>query len=473
MGASRRTSTRTTLPTALPDIDCGDTVTNTYVYVLKREFRGSSCPRSSSPACRSTATSRRCSRSPGTSSPAATEVRFITGARFADGGRRHRRDAVPLAGRRRLRRPRGPRRAFPDRAGLKGIKALAFDIEHIFTRPAQAQYDAVMAAHAAEPADAVLTDPAFAGGAFVLGHARPSVRPSSCAACSRCRWPAATPPRTGSGCRRRSGSTARATPRSRRSLAGSSAAPPASPTGCTATCTASPCRSRRSTGAGHADAVVQFTVPAFEYPRSDAPATLHFAGPLSATGSQAPRPSWWADLDGGRPVVHVTQGTIANKDFGQLVGPTLEALADDDVLVVVSTGGRPLDTLPPLPANARAAEYLPYDELLPRTDVFVTNGGYGGVQYALRYGVPIVATGGKEDKPEVGAASRGRASAGGSAPSTRAQGLRRDIPPCCRAALPRRQPAHRRRHGRGPGLDGLTDVVDQLVASPERLPAEN
>ena len=72
-------------------------------------------------------------------------------------------------------------------------------------------------------------------------------------------------------------------------------------------------------------------------------------------------------------------------------------------MVVVATGGRPLDTLPPLPANARAATYLPYDELLPRTAVYVTNGGYGGVQYALRYGVPIVATGGKEDKPEVGA----------------------------------------------------------------------
>ena len=72
-------------------------------------------------------------------------------------------------------------------------------------------------------------------------------------------------------------------------------------------------------------------------------------------------------------------------------------------MVVVATGGRPLDTLPPLPVNARAATYLPYDELLPRTAVYVTNGGYGGVQYALRYGVPIVATGGKEDKPEVGA----------------------------------------------------------------------
>ena len=101
--------------------------------------------------------------------------------------------------------------------------------------------------------------------------------------------------------------------------------------------------------------------------------------------------------------MHVTQGTIANKDFGQLAGPTLEALADEDVLVVVATGGRPLETLPPLPANARAAEFLPYDELLPKTDVYVTNAGYGGVQYALRYGVPIVASGGQEDKPEVGA----------------------------------------------------------------------
>ena len=152
-----------------------------------------------------------------------------------------------------------------------------------------------------------------------------------------------------------------------------------------------------------AEAIVQFSVPSFEYPMSDAPSTLHFVGPLSATGSQAPLPEWWSDLDGTRPVVHVTQGTVANIDYGQAIEPTLRALADEDVLVVVTTGGRPLDTLPPLPANARAATFLPYDELLPRTSVFVTNGGYGGVQYALRYGVPIVATGGKEDKPEVGA----------------------------------------------------------------------
>ena len=109
------------------------------------------------------------------------------------------------------------------------------------------------------------------------------------------------------------------------------------------------------------------------------------------------------NLRGSRPIVHVTQGTIANRDYRQIIAPTLEALAEDDLIVVVSTGGRPLDTLPRLPANARAAEYLPYDALLPKTDVYVTNGGYGGVQYALRYGVPIVTSSGQEDKPEVAA----------------------------------------------------------------------
>jgi UDP:flavonoid glycosyltransferase YjiC (YdhE family) len=44
-----------------------------------------------------------------------------------------------------------------------------------------------------------------------------------------------------------------------------------------------------------------------------------------------------------------------------------------------------------------------YRKLLPRTSVMVTNGGYGGVQLALSYGVPLVVWGTTEDKPEVAA----------------------------------------------------------------------
>jgi UDP:flavonoid glycosyltransferase YjiC (YdhE family) len=225
----------------------------------------------------------------------------------------------------------------------------------------------------------------------------------------------------------------------------------------------------------HADALVQFSVPSFEYPRSDTPSTLHFVGPLPGTGSQAPLPAWWSDLDGSRPVVHVTQGTFANIDYDQVIAPTLRALADEDVLVVVSTGNRPLDTLPPLPANARASTYLPYDELLPRTSVYVTNGGYGGVQYALRYGVPIVATGGKEDKPEVGArvawAGVGRRIRSDH-PSPRA--VRREILAVLNG--PRYREASQRvaaEMAAAPGFAGLAEIVDQLVADGVALSADD
>lgn len=158
-------------------------------------------------------------------------------------------------------------------------------------------------------------------------------------------------------------------------------------------------------GASRADAIVQFTVPGFEYPRSDLPDTVHFVGPMSrAAKSEGELPEWWNELDGSRPVVHVSQGTIANTDYDELIAPTITALAGDDVLVIVSTGGRPLSTLPsPLPANVRAAEYLPHDRLLPLTDVYVSNGGYGGVHHALEHGVPLVVAGMTEDKAEVAA----------------------------------------------------------------------
>jgi MGT family glycosyltransferase len=392
-------------------------------------------------------------------------VRFITGARFSEAVAATGATHVPLPDQADFDDREDLQARFPDRANLRGIKALAFDIEHIFIRPARAQYEAVMAAHAAEPADAVLTDPAFAGGAFVLGHARTQrpavvvcgVLPLSLASRDTAPYGLGLPPAKWFNRPRNRVLTAL----TRRIFADVARIADGMYHDVHGVALPYPLLD----WSGHADAVVQFTVPAFEYPRSDAPATLHFAGPISATGSQAPRPDWWTDLDGGRSVVHVTQGTIANKDFDQLIGPTLEALADDDVLVVVSSGGRPLDSLPPLPANARAAEYLPYDELLTHTDVFVTNGGYGGVQYALRYGVPIVATGGKEDKPEVGA----RVVWSGVGRRIRSE---RPSPRALRRAIRRvlREPPYRDASRRiaadmaaAPGLEGLTAIIDGLT----------
>jgi len=90
-------------------------------------------------------------------------------------------------------------------------------------------------------------------------------------------------------------------------------------------------------------------------------------------------------------------------DPDQLLRPALAGLADLDVLVVAVTGGADPVVLGPLPANARAAPYLPYGPMLSRAAVAVTNGGFGGVQVALGHGVPLVVAGKTEDKAEVGA----------------------------------------------------------------------
>jgi UDP:flavonoid glycosyltransferase YjiC (YdhE family) len=154
-----------------------------------------------------------------------------------------------------------------------------------------------------------------------------------------------------------------------------------------------------------ADAYLQPSVPSFEFPRASIPASVRFIGALPITPDLHPLPPWASDLNGAKKVVHVTQGTIANKDFGMLVAPTLAALADEpDLLVVVITGGRPADTIPgPIPPNARVAGFLPYEWLLPKVDVFVTNGGNGGVNQALTFGVPLVTAGNTEEKADVNA----------------------------------------------------------------------
>ena len=160
--------------------------------------------------------------------------------------------------------------------------------------------------------------------------------------------------------------------------------------------------------AGMFDTTFHLAAPGFEYPRSDMPTSIRLVGPLRPERGTIPRPDWWADLRAPEPVVHVTQGTVDNVTLGKLLVPAIRGLAGEPVLVVASTGGRPVAEVVaavggPLPSNVRVAEFLPYDELLPLTDVVVTNGGFGGVQQALAHGLPLVVAGDTEDKPEVAA----------------------------------------------------------------------
>lgn len=158
------------------------------------------------------------------------------------------------------------------------------------------------------------------------------------------------------------------------------------------------------------DRFLQLTVPEFEYSRSDLSSRISFVGPVlprpAVGGVAVTLPPWWSELDGPRPVVHVTQGTMDNRDLSRLIAPAIEAARSRNILLVVTTGRADADDelralVGEIPDNVRIAPFLPYDLLLPRLDLMITNGGYGGVQFALAHGVPLIVAGDTEDKPEV------------------------------------------------------------------------
>jgi UDP:flavonoid glycosyltransferase YjiC (YdhE family) len=147
-------------------------------------------------------------------------------------------------------------------------------------------------------------------------------------------------------------------------------------------------------------------VPGLDYPRPDLPAHVHYVGRLAPEPrGDAELPAWWPELTAaraqGRPVVHVTQGTL-DVDPADLLRPAIAALAGGEALVIGTTGGAPESVLGPLPDNARVARFVPHDRLLPLVDVVVTNGGWGGALAAVQAGVPLVVAGATLDKPEVG-----------------------------------------------------------------------
>ena len=295
----------------------------------------------------------------------------------------------------------------PGRAETSGVARVNFDVKHIFVRPLPHQAAALEELTAARQFDAILTDAFFLGVLpMLLGDraSRPPVLTYSTTPLfltSRDTAPGGTGILPGTGALGRLRNRAlgvvaqkvllRASHRAAEKMLDALGLPKL------------PVFVLDS--AILADRLIVPTIPEFEYHRSDLPANVRFVGAVTpAPADDFLAPPWWPELDGRKPVVHVTQGTIDNADLSRQIEPTIDALRDEDVTLVVSTGGRPVSQLRvPLPDNTFVAEYIPHDVLLPHVDVMITNGGYGAVQRALMAGVPLVVAGNTEDKPEVAA----------------------------------------------------------------------
>ncbi|HXB08661.1 MAG TPA: nucleotide disphospho-sugar-binding domain-containing protein [Puia sp.] len=148
---------------------------------------------------------------------------------------------------------------------------------------------------------------------------------------------------------------------------------------------------------------LQIGIPSFEYQRSDLSANIRFVGALLPYATPRQGRSWYDErLEKHSKIVLVTQGTVET-DIQKILVPTLEAFKGTDVLVIATTGGSKTGELRekyPF-ENFIIEDYIPFDDVMPHADVYVTNGGYSGTLLSIKHNLPIVAAGVHEGKSEV------------------------------------------------------------------------
>lgn len=147
-------------------------------------------------------------------------------------------------------------------------------------------------------------------------------------------------------------------------------------------------------------------VPEMDFPRDDWPANHRFAGPLLPPRAAMTTALPFEDKLGRfGSVIVISQGTVDNRDPEKLFVPALTALAGTEQLVVACTGRRHTESLRArFPHdNVVVEDWVDFDALLPRADVFICNGGYGSIMQALMAEVPIVSAGKLEGKNDINA----------------------------------------------------------------------
>ena len=151
------------------------------------------------------------------------------------------------------------------------------------------------------------------------------------------------------------------------------------------------------------DLLLQSGTPGFEYYRSDKSKHVHFIGPLLPYDAGQHTTQWFDErLNHYKRVVLVTQGTV-EKDVTKIIEPALEAFKNSSTLVVCTTGGsQTADLRKKYPqSNIIIEDFIPFNDVMPYADAYITNGGYGGVLLGIENNLPLVVAGVHEGKNEI------------------------------------------------------------------------
>lgn len=148
---------------------------------------------------------------------------------------------------------------------------------------------------------------------------------------------------------------------------------------------------------------LQSGAPEFEYRRTDLSKKIRYVGPLLPYPKHAGQELGFEEkIARYKKTILVTQGTF-ERDSTKLIIPTLEAFKDSEYLVVVTTAGSNTEQLQKAyrQDNIVIRDFIPFDAIMPYADVFVSNGGYGGVMYGVCNELPMVTAGVHEGKNEI------------------------------------------------------------------------
>jgi UDP:flavonoid glycosyltransferase YjiC (YdhE family) len=209
--------------------------------------------------------------------------------------------------------------------------------------------------------------------------------------------------------------------------------------------------------------IVSTSVASFDAPALPGWDMVRHAGPVLEDEKFAvPTLLPWPEGD-AMPLVLVSFSTGFEQRNVEKLQRTLDALADEPVHVVATTGGIVAPNELASPANAIVLNYAAHDPIIRRAALVVTHGGHGTAMRALRHGVPMVIIPGLAgDQPYVAAAVQewgaGRALPG-DAGTEAIRAAAREI-----LSTPSFRDNARQRAGTLNGIDGAANAADEVEA---------
>jgi MGT family glycosyltransferase len=125
--------------------------------------------------------------------------------------------------------------------------------------------------------------------------------------------------------------------------------------------------------------------------------SVTYIGPVLWQNPEAKLPGWIDDLSQEKPIIWVYSGNPhytrngTPVDSAIVLKACIEALANEDVQVVVTTGHHRLpEEMLPLPTNFRHEVYVPGLAMANKSDLMIHHGGYGSCQTGLYTGTPAI-----------------------------------------------------------------------------------